>query len=74
MSTSDDQAVAVGHSVEPSGWAVEADRLLDRMAGRFPRVETRRRVGKFVMGKGVPPAVVKGWNTSVALAKAVPFQ
>jgi SRSO17 transposase len=29
---------------------VEADRLLDRMTGRFFRVETRRRAGKFVLG------------------------
>jgi SRSO17 transposase len=31
-------------------WAAEADRLLDRMAGRFTRVETRRRAGQFVRG------------------------
>jgi SRSO17 transposase len=31
-------------------WAAEADRLLDRMAGRFARVETRRRAGQFVRG------------------------
>jgi SRSO17 transposase len=30
-------------------WAVETDKLLDRMAGRFARVETRRRAGKFVL-------------------------
>jgi hypothetical protein len=42
--------VAVGHSVEAAGWAAEVDRLLDRMAGRFPRVETRRRAGQFVLG------------------------
>ena len=28
----------------------EADRLLDRMAGRFARVETRRRARAFVLG------------------------
>jgi hypothetical protein len=49
-STSDDQAVAVGHSVEPGRWQAETDRLLDRMAGRFARVETRRRARKFVLG------------------------
>jgi SRSO17 transposase len=43
-----DQAVAVGHSVEATGWAAETDKLLDRMAGRFARVETRRRAGRFV--------------------------
>jgi SRSO17 transposase len=45
-----DQAVAVGHSVEAAGWTAEADRLLDRMAGRFARVETRRRARAFVLG------------------------
>lgn len=42
--------MAVGHSVEAAGWAAEADRLLDRMAGRFARVETRRRAWAFVFG------------------------
>jgi len=42
--------VAVGHSVEPGLWAAETDRLLERMAGRFARVETRRRVRGFVLG------------------------
>jgi SRSO17 transposase len=50
VSTSEDQAVAAGHSVGPGGWDTETDRLLDRMAGRFPRVETRRRVRGFVFG------------------------
>jgi SRSO17 transposase len=48
VSTSEDQAVAVGHSVEAAGWAAETDKLLDRMAARFARVETRRRAGRFV--------------------------
>jgi SRSO17 transposase len=30
---------------------VEADRLLERMAGRFVRVETRRRARGFVLGQ-----------------------
>lgn len=45
MSTSDDHAVAVGHSVEPC-WEAAADELLDRVAGRFPRVENRPRTGR----------------------------
>ena len=35
---------------EEQAHARVADRLLDRMAGRFARVETRRRVRKFVFG------------------------
>jgi SRSO17 transposase len=40
----------VGHSVGPPDWQAEADRLLDRMAGRFARVETRRRARGFLLG------------------------
>ena len=42
--------MAVGHSVEPDRWQAETDRLLDRMAGRFARVETRRRARRFLLG------------------------
>ena len=38
----------MGHSVEAAGWTAETDKLLDRMAARFARVETRRRAGRFV--------------------------
>jgi DDE superfamily endonuclease len=48
--TQDDQAVAAGHSVEAHRWTAEADKLLDGMAGRFPRVETRRRAALFLYG------------------------
>jgi SRSO17 transposase len=47
--TSEDQAVAVGHSVG-RGWEAEADKLLGRMAGRFVRVETRHRARGFLLG------------------------
>jgi SRSO17 transposase len=50
VSTSDDQTVAVGHSVEAAEWAAETDRLFDRMAGRFVRVETRRRARSLLFG------------------------
>jgi SRSO17 transposase len=48
--TQDDQTVAAGHSVEARQWATETDGLLDRMAGRFARVETRHRARTFVHG------------------------
>jgi hypothetical protein len=50
VSTLDDQAVAAGLSVDVGRWNTEADRLLDRMAARFPRIETRRRVRGFMFG------------------------
>jgi SRSO17 transposase len=42
--------VAVGHRVGPVRWQAEADRLLERLAGRFARVETRRRARGFLFG------------------------
>lgn len=42
--------MAAGHSVGAARWEAEADRLLGRMAGRFARVETRRRARGFVFG------------------------
>ena len=42
--------MAVCHSVGPAGWEAEADRLFGRVAGRFARVEIRRRVRGFVFG------------------------
>ena len=42
--------MAAGHSVDAGRWGAETDRLLDRMAARIPRVETRRRVRVFVLG------------------------
>jgi hypothetical protein len=38
------------HRVGPAGWAAEADGLLERMTGRFARVETRRRTRGFLLG------------------------
>jgi SRSO17 transposase len=42
--------VAAGHSVEPGRWQAMLDELLARVAGRFGRVEPRRRVRGFVLG------------------------
>jgi SRSO17 transposase len=50
VSTSEDHAVAVGHRVEPDRWRAETDRLLNRVAGRFARVATRRRARGFLLG------------------------
>ena len=42
--------MAAGHSVDAGQWDAEVDRLLDGIAARFPRIETRRRVRGFVLG------------------------
>ena len=40
----------MGETVGPVRWRAEADRLFGRLAGRFARVETRRRARGFVSG------------------------
>lgn len=40
----------MGDTVEPVRWLAEADRLLGRLAGRFTRVQTRRRARGFLFG------------------------
>jgi SRSO17 transposase len=50
VSTSEDHAVAAGLSVEAGVWPVVEGQLLDRVAARFPRVETRQRFTRFLRG------------------------
>jgi SRSO17 transposase len=52
MWTSEDQTVAAGHSVDldPARWQELLDELLGRVAGRFARVDLRRRARAFVRG------------------------
>jgi hypothetical protein len=45
-----DHAVAAGHGVDPARWQEAFDGLMARIAGRFTRVEPRRRVGRLVLG------------------------
>jgi SRSO17 transposase len=42
--------VAAGHSVAPARWQAGLEELLGRVAGRFGRVEPRRRARAFVLG------------------------
>ena len=42
--------MAAGHSVDPASWTAGLDALLGRVAGRFARVEPRRRARAFVVG------------------------
>jgi SRSO17 transposase len=50
VSTSEDHVVAAGHSVEAGLWPAVEGQLLERVAGRFPRVETRQRFARFLRG------------------------
>jgi SRSO17 transposase len=52
VTTTKDQTVAAGHSVEvdPARWQELFDELLGRVAGRFGRVDLRQRARAFVRG------------------------
>jgi SRSO17 transposase len=45
-----DETVAAGHSVDLARWRVSFEALMDRIAGRFARVEPRLRAGRLVLG------------------------
>ncbi|GGV29380.1 hypothetical protein GCM10010260_82350 [Streptomyces filipinensis] len=42
--------MAAGHSVDPARRQEAFEGLMSRIAGRFARVEPRRRVGRLVLG------------------------
>jgi SRSO17 transposase len=65
--------VAAGHSVEAVGWAAETDKLLDRMAGRFARVETRRRAGWFVRALLADLPRKNCWSVAEHAGEADPY-
>jgi DDE superfamily endonuclease len=46
----EDLVVAAGHSVDPARWQEAFEVLMGRIAGRFARVEPRRRVRDLVLG------------------------
>jgi hypothetical protein len=46
----EDHAVAAGHCLDPAQWQAAFECLMGRIAGRFKRVEPRRRVRRLVLG------------------------
>jgi SRSO17 transposase len=50
VTTTKDQTVAAGHSLAPARWQAGLEELLGRVAGRFGRVEPRRRARALVLG------------------------
>jgi SRSO17 transposase len=50
VTSQDDLAVAASHSVEVDRWVRGFDEVMDRIAGRFTRVETRRRSRTLLLG------------------------
>lgn len=45
-----EETVAAGHSIDPALWRGAFEGLTGRIAGRFKRVEPRRRAGRLVLG------------------------
>jgi SRSO17 transposase len=50
VTTHENLAVAAEHRVDPGRWLEQFDELVGRIAGRFARVEPRRRARAFVLG------------------------
>lgn len=50
METTKDLVAAAGHSVDAQGWLAEFDSGFARIAGRFGRVEPRKRARAFLLG------------------------
>jgi SRSO17 transposase len=50
VETTEDRAAAAGHSVDAAGWLAEFDTGFAAIAGRFGRVEPRRRARAFLLG------------------------
>lgn len=46
----DEETVAAGHRIEPARWRDAFEGLMGRIAGRFARVEPRRRAARLVLG------------------------
>jgi SRSO17 transposase len=54
--------VAAGHSVNAANWRRVSALVLDRLAGRFTRVETRRTAAEFVTGLLADLEVKTSWQ------------
>ena len=64
--------MAFGHSVDPARWLGMLDELMGQVAGRFHRVEPRRRARVFVLGllAGLPR--VNCWSIAEQAGDAKP--
>lgn len=45
-----EETVAAGHSIDPVHWRQSFEAVLSRIAGRFARVEPRRRARRLILG------------------------
>jgi SRSO17 transposase len=67
-----DLAVAAGHSVDPARWQEAFEVLMGRIAGRFARVEPRRRVRDLVLGLLSDLPRKNCWSIAVWAGEASP--
>lgn len=64
--------MAAAHNIEPGAWREGFDELMGRVAGRFSRVEPRRRAGAFLLGllAGLPR--VNCWTVAEHAGESTP--
>ncbi len=64
--------MAAGHSVEVDLWPALEGQLLDVVAGRFPRVETRQRLARFLRGMTAELPRKTCWSIAEHVGEASP--
>ena len=65
--------MAAGQSVDPARWQAGFDELMGRIAGRFSRVEPRRRVRQFVAGLLAELPRTNCWTIAEHVGEATPY-
>lgn len=69
----EDQTVAAGHSIDTARWQEAFEDLMGRIAGRFVRVEPRRRVRALVLGLLSDLPHKNCWTLAVHAGDANPY-
>jgi SRSO17 transposase len=72
VTTQDDLAVAVGLSVDGDRWRAHFEELMGRIAGRFARVESRRRAKDLVVGLASELPRKNCWTIAEHVGAATP--
>lgn len=72
MWSTDDLAVAAGQSLNSARWRAHLDNLMGRIAGRFARVEPRRRARDLVLGLLSDLPIKNCWTLSEQVGDTTP--
>jgi hypothetical protein len=67
------ETVAAGHSIDPARWREAFEGLMERLAGRFTRVEPRRRAGRLVLGLLADLPRKNCWTIAEWAGEATPY-